>query len=525
MGNANVHGIQHSGIMVAALLLFTIIYAASPSARAQVVCVPPPGGMVSWMPGDGNTNDIESGNRGIASGGVTYTTGKVGQAFNFDGTGDVLYPSMNLGNAFSVDLWVYFSQAPFIYQHLVSNNYLGQNYGALYLHGNFISYWQGGTPKVESAALPVNTWSHVALTYDGSVNRLYINGALTSTSDPHTETFNNAVKLGYAVSGGDNYFPGLLDEVEIFNRALTQAEIQSIVVADSVGKCKPQVKKIFDFDGDGKTDVSFWNPANHNWYIQQSGLSNALRTQLDWGNGSLGDISVPRDYDGDGRTDIAVWRPSEANWYILQSQTSTIRLVNWGNSSDYPVPADFDADGKVDVAVWRPSEGNWYIRNSATNTTTLRGWGNSSDIPVPGFYDADARADIAIYRPTEGNWYIINSLSNTARVVNWGQASDRPVPADFDGDGRTDLAVIRPPDNVWYISGSAGGVTVKHWGAATDLPVPGDYDGDGRADIAVFRPSEDNWYIIESGNNSALRLVNFGQAGSDVPAPSTFIPQ
>src|SRR5262249_47736214 len=56
-------------------------------------CSPPPSGLVSWWSGDGNALDIVGTNNGTAQGGVTFTTGKVGPAFSFDGaTGSVVVP-------------------------------------------------------------------------------------------------------------------------------------------------------------------------------------------------------------------------------------------------------------------------------------------------------------------------------------------------------------------------------------------------------------------------------------------------
>ena len=49
-------------------------------------CAPPPSGLVSWWPGEGNANDIMGNNNGFLQGGMSFTAGEVGQAFNFDGT-------------------------------------------------------------------------------------------------------------------------------------------------------------------------------------------------------------------------------------------------------------------------------------------------------------------------------------------------------------------------------------------------------------------------------------------------------
>ena len=129
------------------------------------------------------------------------------------------------------------------YQYLVANGYGSSNYGALYFNGNQLEYWQGGSLKVSSPAIPLNTFTHVALTYDGSVDRLYINSALGGTSSAHAETFNNPIVLGSAFTpvGADKYFTGQLDEVSLYNRALSLSEIQSIfnAVPGQIGQSAP----------------------------------------------------------------------------------------------------------------------------------------------------------------------------------------------------------------------------------------------------------------------------------------------
>jgi hypothetical protein len=282
-----------------------------------------------------------------------------------------------------------------------------------------------------------------------------------------------------------------------------------------------------DFDGDNKTDVSVWGQSDHNWYILQSGSGNSLRTVVDWGNGSLGDLAVPGDYDRDNKTDVAVYRPSEANWYIIRSSTNTPTIVNWGAANDIPVPGDYDGDGQTDVAVWRPSTGTWFIIGSLSGVQA-RAWGQSGDIPVPNFdSDGDAKTDLVVVRISNGNaiWYIrpSNGIPNTLTVA-WGGSGDRLVPADYDGDGKTDIAVFRPSDTNWYIRNSTGGVTVRNWGATDDIPVPGDYDGDGRYDVAVFRSIEGNWYILNSGNGTPFVTVFNLTAPGPLPVPFAYLP-
>ncbi|HLM61128.1 MAG TPA: FG-GAP-like repeat-containing protein, partial [Pyrinomonadaceae bacterium] len=229
----------------------------------------------------------------------------------------------------------------------------------------------------------------------------------------------------------------------------------------------------FDFDGDGRADVSVFRPSTGIWYLQQS---TAGFTGVSFGLAS--DKIVPADFDGDGKTDVAVYR--SGTWYLNRT-TAGFTGIAFGAANDVPVPADFDGDGKADLAVFRPSNGGWYIFNLATNQTSSAQFGISEDRPVAADYDGDGKTDIAVFRPSNGTWYMQRSqLGFTG--VQFGDANDKAVPADYDGDGKTDIAVFRPSNGTWYMQRSQLGFTGVQFGDANDKAVPADYDGDGKTD-------------------------------------------
>ncbi|MBV9958065.1 MAG: VCBS repeat-containing protein, partial [Acidobacteria bacterium] len=152
------------------------------------------------------------------------------------------------------------------------------------------------------------------------------------------------------------------------------------------------------------------------------------------------------DFEGDGRTDLSVFRPADNTWYAKESSNSLLFTRQFGTSGDLLAPADYDGDGRTDVAVFRPSSGSWFILQSSNSVIRSRQFGTSGDLPVPGDYDGNGLTDIAVYRPANGTWYITMGISNSVRTEQFGASGDRPVPGDYDGDGRNDLAVVRPAD-------------------------------------------------------------------------------
>ncbi len=272
------------------------------------------------------------------------------------------------------------------------------------------------------------------------------------------------------------------------------------------------VKILFDFDGDGKADVSVFRPSNGAWYLQQS---TAGFTGV--GFGQNGDKITPADYDGDGKTDVAVFRAGI--WYLIRSQLGFTGIA-FGAATDIPVPADFDGDGRAEICVYRPSNGGWYYYNFVTNQTGGIQFGLSEDKPVPADYDDDGRADVAVFRPSVGTWYLQRSnLGFTG--IQFGVGTDKPMPADYDGDGRADVAVFRSSNGTWYLNQSTAGFTGIQFGASTDTPTPADYDGDGKADVAVYRSSVGTWYLNRS--TAGFTGVAFGSA-ADIPVPAAYVP-
>jgi concanavalin A-like lectin/glucanase superfamily protein len=235
------------GAVASCLCVSAAILGLLSTNQAQTqTCTPPPGGMVSWWPGDGNANDIQGSNNGTLQNGATFAPGIVGQAFTFDGIDDYVQATdtgLPFGTAArTLDLWMqpgFDARVPVIYGDFAPSD----AFYVLVNGGNAcIGQWGGGPPGEPCGSTDVTdgNWHHVAMTYDGvSTVLLYVDGALeASVTKTYTTTQTGKVYMGSTVEGSQEYYTGLVDEVEIFNRALSQSEIQAIYGAGSAGKCK-----------------------------------------------------------------------------------------------------------------------------------------------------------------------------------------------------------------------------------------------------------------------------------------------
>ena len=182
------------------------------------------------------------GNAGTVQGPVWTTAGKYGKALSFDGSNDfVTVPdsaTLDPGAAMTLEAWVRPTASSGWRTVLLKENGTGALAYSLYSASgtNRPSAWAavGGGPGsvIGTAAVPLNAWTHLAATYDGSNLRLYVGGVLKVTQANSGSVANTAEPLrigGNAI--WSEWFAGQIDEVRVYNKALTVAQIQADMAA------------------------------------------------------------------------------------------------------------------------------------------------------------------------------------------------------------------------------------------------------------------------------------------------------
>ncbi len=187
-------------------------------------------------------NSGNNNNGTLTNGPAWSAAGKFGSAILFDGSNDFINindaSSLDLTNGMTMEAWVNPSNLSG-FKTIICKDRTTSNYAYTLAANNNTTTVANQRPssrlRIGSAnqtvtgtsKLVLNTWTHVASTYDGATFRLYINGVqvsslavtgnITVTTDP--------LRIGGTTALSGQYFAGLIDEVRIYSRALSQAEI------------------------------------------------------------------------------------------------------------------------------------------------------------------------------------------------------------------------------------------------------------------------------------------------------------
>lgn len=247
--------------------------AQADSPQAAAGCAALPAGAVAWWRAEGTASDAVGFSPGTLGEAVRFTEGRVGQAFLLDGSGGVEVPhrpDLNL-QAFTVEGWVYATVVDGVVDIILNKEGLdlgqplqyeigikGPKYtvpgvlpvgnlafalgGITGLPDDYGGWTDGGGP------IPLNEWVHVAWTFEPGRTQVFINGVLSKSYSGLLGTVASStgpLRIGSRSrfilqnESATEPFNGRLDEMTVYNRALSAAEIQAIYAAGSQGKCPP----------------------------------------------------------------------------------------------------------------------------------------------------------------------------------------------------------------------------------------------------------------------------------------------
>jgi hypothetical protein len=232
-------------------------------------CYAQPSGLVSWWRGNDDATDHVGSNTGTLENGAGFALGESGDAFSFNGSnqyvliGEPVPTNLQIQNNITMSAWIYVTSYPANvgsgpYQTIVGSEASNHSGIGLYLDGSIgitgvppgsldldIGNGSSWYSTYTTTQVPLNQWVLVTITATANHQpNIYYNGVLQPVMSPSGETVWNGTvpytgswfAIGQTVSG--NYaFNGQIDEVQVYNTALTTAQVQGIYNAGSTGVC------------------------------------------------------------------------------------------------------------------------------------------------------------------------------------------------------------------------------------------------------------------------------------------------
>jgi hypothetical protein len=300
------------GILSSLVLSLTTIAGAAD-------CTPPPSGLIAWWPGDTGANDIIGEADGTLMGGATIAPGLVNGAFDLLPGGYVSVrdnPVLDPTNAITVEAWIntrgQISSYGTILRKSGANGSPNQGYSLEFDGPGVVGFWvytaEEGWQGAVGGSVTSNEWVHLAGTYDGATLRLYENGVQASSQPATGQILQSTypLNIGRDPVETNRLFNGFIDEVSLYNRALSASEIAAIYQAGSAGKCESSAPPII-IDQPTNESVPFGEnasftvlasgafPLAFQWSFGGTnidGATNATLTLTDIQSGQVGNYAV-----------------------------------------------------------------------------------------------------------------------------------------------------------------------------------------------------------------------------------------
>jgi len=385
--------------------------------------------------GNGNTGTIT---------GATWTSGKLGQALSFNGTSDLVNTGSDLygTGTFTVCAWAKPKSTAAWVLKAISGN--GRSFFDNINTGSN-NYWilssDGGANTVWSAtdALVLNTWQHVCgVRLSSGLATMYVNGAVSGSENQNSgtpETYGYATVIGASRSDATSPFDGLIDDVRIYNRALSQAEITALYQS---GEAKIKAPTNNGLVGYWKFDEGAGVKA-----IDYSGNNNTgAITGATWTSGKLGkglSFNGVNDYIDAGTFDPSTGNLTVSAWVYWKGGNSDWQQIitkrdNWSasgmrwqfgiTSPSSPWPLGFDTYSlpTINFGIGLLGTNQWIhvVAVKSGTTVTLYQNGAISGTPETGFsFDSGTTAHVVIGAESiTSTGETFNGLIDDVRVYN-----------------------------------------------------------------------------------------------------------
>jgi len=315
----------------------------------QTTTVP---GLVAHYKFDGDATDSSgNGNHGTLVNGPTFTTGQIGQAINLDGGNDYINvpnsSSFEPASALTVSVWIKADDIAQVNKGIITkrhtdlvdpwNSYIISTNASEPKNYSFCITTSSVDICVADTTAITTSWTHIVGVYDGSEMHIYYNGVENATpvsKSGNIDYTSLPLRIGSALTNAA-FFNGLIDDVRIYNHALSAQEIQDLFTAGGGGSQTQTVTPIINPNGGLFTDsVSVTlttTTSGASIYYTTNGTTPTQSSTLYTGAFTLtSSVTVKAKAFNSGMTDS---QEASAAFTIVPAGTFDFSLSNTGNKS------------------------------------------------------------------------------------------------------------------------------------------------------------------------------------------------
>ncbi len=430
-------------------------------------------------------------------------------------------PSATLNpSVFTIECWVMVTGGAGTFRSPVTSRNLSTGITEGYLfYATSDDRWQfrlgNGTTWaiLDGPRVALNEWAHLVGTYDGTTASFYVNGALSATTTtPFVPNLSYGLRLGAGATEdltGNFFFPGRIDEVAVYNRALSEGRVQSHYAAAFQPNSQPRftLQPLARNTLAGQTltlatKVHAAPPLGLQWQKNGEAVSGATQASLTLGAASAVDAGTYRLVATSG-TGTATSR--EAIVGVQSGEAVSINLLGFSTNT---IAALGGSAGFVSVANWN-EVGYSAVTGSASGLVSHRGVTNSTTVTWSGTttrqWNGPLRTPAADYALLGG--FIEANTTNISVTLS-------SIPADYQSAGYSLLVYFGAPSATagqvgpydWFGAVRVGSVT--NYYHAVDLAFwDGNFLRATNADAMDMAPAEANYAVFTGLNSSSVTVL------------------
>jgi hypothetical protein len=370
---------------------------------AQVPSYVPTNGLVAWYPFTGNANDASGNGNNGTNNGATLTSDRFGnnnKAYSFDGNDWIRTVSDFDQASRTICAWFKIEAYSNSIMEIINNDnsQLNNGHTIFSILSNNTLNLQSGTGGVRVNPPVINSWYFVSVTRDNVSTKYYVNGQILQVDQNGNMKSNNSISqnLRIGVSRVDeNYFVGQIDDIGIWNRALTQQEITALYTAiDCIDTITKQ-----------PTNQMVNINTNASFIVATTDSLATYQWQTDVGMG-FQNISSAGQFNGATNDTLIV-----SNTSMTNNNQNFRCIVSSGTCKDTSTTAKLTVNNSTGI-------------NSPSNVNALKVYPNPAstilhiDLEKPGYYTAklSSVAGQSIISPTTGT-VDISALANGVYIL------------------------------------------------------------------------------------------------------------